>query len=138
VLIGVLTSASVWLMLSRNLVKFLFGLVLVSNVANLVIIVGGGFTPLAPALIGDSGAIMANALPQALVLTAIVIGFALVAFVLVLAVGTYRVFDTVDMDAIRFAEPVDEPRIIDPEAAGTDGVAQGVPVTPTAQGVQAS
>jgi len=36
-LIGVLMAVGVWLMLSRNLVKFLFGLVLISNVANLII-----------------------------------------------------------------------------------------------------
>jgi len=51
VLIGVLTATGVWLMLSRSLVRFLFALVLVSNVANLVIFVGGGLEPLAPALV---------------------------------------------------------------------------------------
>lgn len=122
VLIGCLTTASVWLMLSRNLVKFLFGLVLISNVANLVIIIGGGFEPLAPALLGDGAEVLSNALPQALVLTAIVIGFGLVAFVLVLAVGTYKVFDTVDVDAIRFAEPPDESASAPPsEPAGAAG-----------------
>jgi len=82
-LIGVLMSASVWLMLSRNLVKFLFGLVLISNVANLIIFTVGGLTVGAPPLIADdSTAVYANSLPQALVLTAIVIGFGLVSFTL--------------------------------------------------------
>lgn len=106
-LIAVLTAASVWLMLSRSLVRFLFALVLVSNVANLVIFVGGGLEPLSPALVDTSqpDLIMSNALPQALVLTAIVIGFGLVAFMLVLALRSWQVFRTVDIDQMRFAEP---------------------------------
>lgn|GEM_PF-210592 len=107
VLIGVLTATGVWLMLSRSLVRFLFALVLVSNVANLVIFVGGGLEPLAPALVDTTqpDLVMANALPQALVLTAIVIGFGLVAFTLVLALSSWQVFRTVDIDQMRFAEP---------------------------------
>ncbi len=106
-LIAVLTATSVWLMLSRSLVRFLFALVLVSNVANLVIFVGGGLEPLAPALVDTAqpDLVMANPLPQALVLTAIVIGFGLVAFMLVLALSSWKVFRTVDIDQMRFAEP---------------------------------
>jgi len=69
-MIGVLMAVSVWLMLSRNLVKFLFGLVLISNVANLIIFTVGGLTVGIPPLIveGYTGE-YANSLPQALVLT---------------------------------------------------------------------
>lgn len=105
VLIGVLMSVSVWLMLSRNLVKFLFGLVIISNVANLVIFKVGGLTEGAPALITDGGATeYANSLPQALVLTAIVIGFGLVSFTLVLALKAYQAIGTVNVDEMRLAE----------------------------------
>lgn len=105
VLVGVLMSASVWLMLSRNLVKFLFGLVLISNVANLVIFKVGGLTVGAPPLISDGGnAQYANSLPQALVLTAIVIGFGLVSFTLVLALKAYQAMGTVDLDKMTAAE----------------------------------
>ena len=78
-LAGLLMAASVWLMLSRNLVKFLLGLVLIGNVANLVIFTAGGLTYGAPPLIAEGAtapaAAVANPLPQALILTAIVIGF---------------------------------------------------------------
>lgn len=107
-LIAVLMAVSVWLILSRNLVKFLFGLVLISNVANLIIFTVGGLTVGAPPLITDSPAEYANSLPQALVLTAIVIGFGLVSFTLILALKAYQALGTVDVDKMLLAEqPVD-------------------------------
>ena len=107
-LAGILMAASVWLMLSRNLVKFLLGLVLIGNVANLVIFASGGLTYGSPPLIEDGSTVptetVANALPQALILTAIVIGFGLVAFTLVLALRAYQELGTVDVDAMNLAE----------------------------------
>ena len=107
-LAGILMAASVWLMLSRNLVKFLLGLVLIGNVANLVIFTSGGLTYGAPPLIAAGETIpaelVANPLPQALILTAIVIGFGLVAFTLVLALRAYQEIGTVNVDAMNLAE----------------------------------
>ncbi len=107
-LAGILMAASVWLMLSRNLVKFLLGLVLIGNVANLVIFASGGLTYGAPPLIADGQTVptelVANPLPQALILTAIVIGFGLVAFTLVLALRAYQELGTVNVDAMNLAE----------------------------------
>ena len=107
-LAGILMAASVWLMLSRNLVKFLLGLVLIGNVANLAIFASGGLTYGAPPLIADGQTVpqelVANPLPQALILTAIVIGFGLVAFTLVLALRAYEEIGTVNVDAMNLAE----------------------------------
>ena len=107
-LAGLLMAASVWLMLSRNLVKFLLGLVLIGNVANLVIFTAGGLTYGSPPLIAEGQTVpaeaVANALPQALILTAIVIGFGLVAFTLVLALRAYQELGTVNVDAMNIAE----------------------------------
>lgn len=107
-LAGIMMAASVWLMLSRNLVKFLLGLVFIGNVANIVIFASGGLTYGAPPLIADGasmpGEAVANALPQALILTAIVIGFGLVAFTLVLALRAYQELGTVNIDAMNLAE----------------------------------
>lgn len=104
-LVGVLMSVSVWMLLSRNLVKFLFGLVLISNVANIIIFKVGGLTLGAPALITDGGGTdYANSLPQALVLTAIVIGFGLVSFTLVLALKAYQAIGTLNVDDMTLAE----------------------------------
>ena len=51
----------------------------------------------------------ANPLPQALILTAIVIGFAMFSFLLVLAFRAYQTLDADNTDTMRVAEPVDEP-----------------------------
>ncbi len=109
-LVGVLMSVSVWMLLSRNLVKFLFGLVLISNVANLIIFKVGGLTMGAPPLIVDGiAAEYANSLPQALVLTAIVIGFGLVSFTLVLALKAYQAIGTLNVDEMTLAEKRQDP-----------------------------
>ena len=109
-LVGVLMSVSVWMLLSRNLVKFLFGLVLISNVANLIIFKVGGLTVGAPPLIVDGASThYANSLPQALVLTAIVIGFGLVSFTLVLALKAYQAIGTLNVDEMTLAEKRKQP-----------------------------
>ena len=107
--IGVLVAVSVYLMLARNVLRFLFGLVLISNAANLTIFVAGRLTAEAPALIAEGADApldtVANALPQALVLTAIVIGFGLFAFALTLVYRTYQNLGTLNSDEMRLAEP---------------------------------
>ncbi len=112
IVVGVLMTASVYLMLSGNMLRFLFGLILISNAANLVIFTGGRLTAGAPALIAygaDSPAgDVANALPQALVLTAIVIGFGLLAFALVLVYRAYQSLGTLESEDMRVAEPRQE------------------------------
>ena len=108
-LVGILVAASVYLMLGRDLIKFLFGLILLSNAANLTIFTAGRLTPSDPPLIPAGFAapdgVVANALPQALILTAIVISFGLLAFALVLVYRGYQSLGTVDTDAMRIAEP---------------------------------
>ena len=109
--VGVLVAASVYLMLDRNILRFLFGLALLSNAVNLLIFASGRLTPGAPPLI-DAGeyaptGVVSNALPQALVLTAIVIGFGLLAFTLALVYRAFMTLGTVNSDEMRVAEPVD-------------------------------
>ena len=109
IMVGVLVACSVHLMLARNVLRFIFGLILISNAANLTIFAAGRLTPEAPPLIpyGEDAPVdvVANALPQALVLTAIVIGFGLFAFALTLVYRTYQNLDTLNSDEMRLAEP---------------------------------
>ncbi len=109
ILVGIVVTCGAYLMLSGNMVRFLFGLALLSNAANLVIFAAGRLTYGAPPLIapGEAGPLetVANALPQALILTAIVIGFGLLAFTLVLVHRANRSLGTVEGDAMRLAEP---------------------------------
>ena len=110
VLVGVLMASSVYLMLRRNLVRFVLGLALISHTANLLIFSSGGLQGKHPPLIAPGEVLpepgAANALPQALMLTAIVISFSVFAFLLVLAFRTYQRLETVDPDSMRSAEPV--------------------------------
>ena len=108
-MIGVLVAAGIYQMLARNVLRFLFGLVLLSNAANLTIFVAGRLVraepPLVPEGLAAPPVMVANALPQALILTAIVIGFGLLAFALVLVYRGYQSLGTLDSDAMRVAEP---------------------------------
>ena len=97
---GMLVAGGVYLLLSQNLVRMLFGLIMLSNAVNLVIFSTGGLLHQKPALISPDQVILttevANALPQALILTAIVIGFALLVLMFVLFYRSYETLGTVD------------------------------------------
>ncbi len=90
-LVAVLFGTGTYLFLSRRFLRMLFGFLMISNAANLVIIaVSGDPTGKTSATIGPDG--VANAvdpLPQALILTAIVIGFAVAAYLTVLLYRLY-------------------------------------------------
>jgi multisubunit Na+/H+ antiporter MnhC subunit len=91
--VGLLFSGALFLMLSGELVRFVFGFVLMGNAVNLLIFAAGRLSYVTPPLIGPAetgpAGPMANALPQALILTAIVIGFAMSLFLLILLYRTY-------------------------------------------------
>ena len=109
VLVGIMVAASVYLILDRNLIRFIFGLILASNAINLLIFTVGRLDNLQPPLIPNPKIPIpgpfANALPQALILTAIVIGFALLSFIFVLFYRAYQEMGTVDTELMRVAEP---------------------------------
>lgn len=109
-LTGLLVAAGSYLMMSGRSLPYLFGLTMISNSANLLIFSAGRLTFGDPALVPPeaktiSGA--ANALPQALILTAIVIGFGLLVFALTLAYRSYYALGTTRMDDMRVAEPLE-------------------------------
>ena len=113
-LVGLLTAAAVYLILSRALIRVVIGLVLLGNAVNLLMFTAGRLTRAVPPIVpkGDPMPIaaVANPLPQALILTAIVIGFALVSFLAVLTFRAYKALDADDTDHMRLAEPPGEPR----------------------------
>lgn len=108
---GIMAAASIYLMLSGNLIRFIFGLVLATNAVNVLIFIAGRLSATRPPLIAEGAAVprqtLANALPQALILTAIVIGFALLTFVFILFYRSYQALGTVNTEAMRFSEPVE-------------------------------
>lgn len=106
--VGVVIAAGTWLALSRSLLRCLIGLALLGNGVNLLLYASGRLTSDLPPVIDAAEstlAVAANPLPQALVLTAIVISFALFCFSLVLAVRLLESGGSDDLALLRKAEP---------------------------------
>jgi len=83
--VGLMTACGVYLLLRARTFPVVLGLTLLSYAVNLFLFAMGRLRIGAPAIIAPGHSSMADPLPQALVLTAIVIGFGMTAFVVVLA-----------------------------------------------------
>jgi multicomponent Na+:H+ antiporter subunit C len=105
IVIGGLYAAAIYSMLRRSLVKLVIGLMLLAHATNLLIFVAGGLTRGVPPLIASGADILtapyADPLPQALILTAIVISFGVLAFTLVLVKRAYQTVGTDDLDEMK-------------------------------------
>ncbi|MCO5731927.1 Na+/H+ antiporter subunit C [Rhizobium sp. SSA_523] len=112
-LVGAFFAAAVYLILSRHTVRMLLGIVILGNAVNLLIFTAGRLTREVPPIIGASMTTLpsgaANPLPQALILTAIVISFSFFAFLLVLTYRAFQELGTDDTDEMRLAEPKNDP-----------------------------
>ncbi len=97
-IIGVLTACGVYLALRARTFPVVMGLTLLSYAVNLFLFVTGRLTVGQPAVIAQSAAGYADPLPQALVLTAIVIGFAMTAFLIMLALKARAELGTDQVD----------------------------------------
>ena len=101
-------AAGVYLALSRDLLRCVIGVSLIGAAANLVVFAAGRVGTVVPPVIPAGESVLSaavNPLPQALVLTAIVIGFALVCFSLVLVLALKSRAGVADSAALRLAEP---------------------------------
>lgn len=105
VVVGVLYASGVYLILRRRLGQIIIGLGLLANAANLLIFTSGGLVRARPPIVAEGARTLsgpaADSIPQALVLTAIVIGFGILAFALVLAYRTYQSVGSDDVDQMR-------------------------------------
>ncbi|MCC5925735.1 MAG: Na+/H+ antiporter subunit C [Bacteroidetes bacterium] len=106
--VGVLFASSIYLLLKRSLVRVVIGVLILSNAVNLAFFTMGRLTRGEPPLIAAdeyvAAAGVANALPQALILTAIVIGFGLFAFALALIYRYYLATGNLQSDKMADAE----------------------------------
>ncbi len=90
ILAGLLFGFGTYLVLQSSFVRILFGFVILSNAANLVLLaMSGNPNGKNPPIVMDGTVPQVDPLPQALILTAIVIGFAFLAYLVVLL---YRIF----------------------------------------------
>jgi len=108
IVIGCLYAAGIYMMLRRSLFKLILGLVLLSHGANLLIFTVGGLTPGRPPVVSPGATELitpyADPMPQALILTAIVIGFAVLAFSLALFHRAYQTFGSDDPDDLNVSD----------------------------------
>jgi len=103
--IGGLYAAGLYMMLRRSIVKLIIGLALFGHAANLLIFTVGGLSRAQPPILlylsVDGHAPVADPLPQALILTAIVIGFGVQSFALVLIHRVVQTVGTDDLDRMK-------------------------------------
>ncbi len=103
ILIGALFAGGIFCILRRSLMKLVIGVILLSQGANLLVFTASGLTPNHPVFAGGADGLPpaghADPLPQALVLTAIVIGFGLVVFTIALLLKAHRAVGSDDINA---------------------------------------
>jgi multicomponent Na+:H+ antiporter subunit C len=107
-----LFGCGLYMVLSRHFVRVLLGLSLLTTAVNLVIFQAGRIRSAQPPLIPEGADRLtgsADPLPQALVLTAIVIGFALTVVLASLALRAFRAHGSLSSADIRSAERLGDP-----------------------------
>jgi len=105
VVVGVLYAAGLYTMLRRNIVKLVIGLGLLGHAANLLIFTAAGVTRASPPIVPEGATALAgrfaDPLPQAFILTAIVIGFGIQAFAVVLIRRADQSMGSDDVDEMK-------------------------------------
>ncbi|ASV68861.1 Na(+)/H(+) antiporter subunit C [Cytobacillus sp. FSL W7-1323] len=94
ILIGVLFTIGTYLILTKSLIRIILGTSIISHGVHLLILTMGGLKSGGPPLLGIDTTTFTDALPQALILTAIVINFATTALFLVLSYRAYQELGT--------------------------------------------
>lgn len=112
-LVGLFFAVAIYLMLSGFSIRIMLGIAILGNAVNLLLFTAGRVTrevpPIIPAGADTLSVDAANPLPQALILTAIVISFSILAFLLVLTYRAYQDLKTDNTGEMRVAEPDERP-----------------------------
>ena len=101
VVAGFLFMIATYLMLSKSLLRIIIGTGVLSHGVHLLLLTMGGLKQGAAPLLGQNAALYTDPLPQALILTAIVINFAVTALFLVLSYRAYKLVGTDDVGQMR-------------------------------------
>lgn len=99
ILAGVLVTVATYLLLTKNLIRVIIGTAILTHAAHLVIMALAKLKNGTVPIVGEGNPV--DPIPQALILTSIVIGFAVTAVSLVLAYRTYQENDTDKLDKLR-------------------------------------
>ncbi|WP_307233250.1 Na+/H+ antiporter subunit C [Pararhizobium capsulatum] len=109
ILTGLFFAFAVYLLLSKFIIRMLIGVAILGNAVNLLIFTNGRLLREVPPVLQPGldvpASTVANPLPQALILTAIVISFSFFAFLLVLSWRAYKGLGTDNTDRMRITEP---------------------------------
>ncbi len=98
--IGILFAIGVFQLLRRNIIRSAIGLIILANAVNLFLLCTGAYVGIEPAYVSEATGIRSDALPQALILTAIVISMGGTAFVLSMLYIISSRYNTSDMDEV--------------------------------------
>ena len=106
IVIGVLYTVGIYFLLRRSMIRIILGVLFLGNATNLLIFGASGLTANAqPSFLGTTAEAtkegLSDPLPQALILTAIVISFGVVAFLLTLLRKTHEVTGENDLDKLK-------------------------------------
>ena len=105
ILSGVLVTCGIFCLLQRSLARLVIGIIILGQAANIIIFTAAGLKTSTPAIIPEGTktltGLYADPLPQAIVLTAIVIGFGFTAFLLALLHRTYKTLNTQDIEDLK-------------------------------------
>ncbi|MFC4599341.1 Na(+)/H(+) antiporter subunit C [Cohnella hongkongensis] len=101
---GVLFTTGTYLILSKTLLRIIMGMSLFTHGVHIMLMAINGLKRGAAPLLGEEAASYTDPVPQALILTSIVISFSLTAFSLVLAYRTYKEHGTDDVEQLRGQE----------------------------------
>ena len=130
--LGLLFALATYLILQRDVVRVVWGVAIIGQAANVYLVTMGGFGGGVP-IGGHGGASgsVTDPLVQALVLTAIVIGFGTTAFALALTFRVYQEHGTIDVSELGRSRPVET------EAADSDTAGEGATEPATDGGEEA-
>lgn len=111
VIVGLLYGTAIYMILQKGLVKVIIGILILGHASNLFIFVIARLTRGAPALVPEGLQFVpepyADPLPQALILTAIVIGFGIQAFAIVLLERVYKLTGTSEVDQLTTTDTIE-------------------------------
>ncbi|MEY1637958.1 NADH-quinone oxidoreductase subunit K [Tenuifilum osseticum] len=111
ILTGLLFAAGLYLMLHKDMIKLIIGIMMMGYATNLFIFLIARITRGVPAIIDQGKEVLtppfADPIPQALMLTAIVIGFGIQAFAIVLIRKVYKVTGISNMEQLNSSEKID-------------------------------
>lgn len=104
VAVGILFTIGVYLILSRRLLRIVLGTSLLTHGVHLLLLTMAGLKTGAAPVLGNKAEAYVDPLPQALILTSIVISFGVTAFFFVLAYRSYQTLGTDEMDSVKGEE----------------------------------